>query len=153
MEQQNPPIPPSQGNQLIANWTTKPTGLLTAIASQKCRVQRVEPGGFCSKMMGDLINFVTLPAPTLDFLCRYQMFRLTGNPITKSTGLLTAIASQKCRVQRVEPGGFCSKMMGDLINFVTLPAPTLDFLCRYQMFRLTGNPITKSTGLLTAIAP
>ncbi|MEQ8467579.1 hypothetical protein [Coleofasciculus sp. E1-EBD-02] len=85
-------------------------------------------------MMGDSINFIPKPAPTLDFLSRYQMFRLTGNLRTKLTGLLTAIAPQKCWAERVELGGFCGKMMGDSINFIPKPAPTLDFLSRYSRF-------------------
>ncbi|MFP4578504.1 MAG: hypothetical protein ACLFT9_23285, partial [Coleofasciculus sp.] len=71
-EQQNLPIPPPQGNQLIPNRTTKPTRLLTAIAPQKCRGERVGQGGFCRKVIGGSINFVPKPAPTLDFLSRYS---------------------------------------------------------------------------------
>ncbi|EDX71542.1 hypothetical protein MC7420_5240 [Coleofasciculus chthonoplastes PCC 7420] len=37
----------------------------------------------------------------------------------------------------MESGGFCRKIMGDSINFIPKPAPTLDFLSRYQIFRLT----------------
>ncbi|MEQ9481144.1 hypothetical protein [Coleofasciculus sp. F4-SAH-05] len=49
MEQQNPPIPPSPDNQLIANWTTKLTGLLTAIAPLKCRAERWSRAGFVER--------------------------------------------------------------------------------------------------------
>ncbi|MEQ9234434.1 hypothetical protein [Coleofasciculus sp. E2-BRE-01] len=49
MEQQNPPIPPSPDNQLIANWTTKPTGLLTAIALKNVGLKGLSWAGFVER--------------------------------------------------------------------------------------------------------
>ncbi|MEQ9234177.1 hypothetical protein [Coleofasciculus sp. E2-BRE-01] len=53
----------------------------------------------------------------------------------------------------VEKGGFCRKVIGLSVNFVTLPAPTLDLLCRYQISRLTLNSTIQPSRLLGAIAP
>ncbi|MEQ8540379.1 MAG: hypothetical protein RIB93_23355, partial [Coleofasciculus sp. D1-CHI-01] len=55
--------------------------------------------------------------------------------------------------EMVGKGGFCRKVIGFSVNFVPKPAPTLDLLCRYQIYRLTGNWTIKPSRLLGAIAP
>jgi hypothetical protein len=63
------------GNRLTPNWTTKPTLFSTAIAPKKC--ERLGQGGFCRKVIGDSINFVPKPAPTLGFMSQHHILILT----------------------------------------------------------------------------
>ncbi|MEQ8972416.1 MAG: hypothetical protein RIE73_18745 [Coleofasciculus sp. C1-SOL-03] len=39
---------------------------------------------------------------------------------------------EKWLVERLGQGGFCRKVIGDSINFVPKPAPTLGFMSRYH---------------------